>query len=102
MSIQVGKYTFDGPYTSTQYLKNAAGVYVIVCQRNGSNDPVDIGETKDIKDRIENHDRKSCWNRNCNSNLAAAVLYTPNLNENGRRAIEKEIRDQYQFPCGVF
>jgi hypothetical protein len=31
MSIKVGKYTFDGPYTSTESLQDDPGVYLVLC-----------------------------------------------------------------------
>ena len=101
MSLNVGRYTFDGPYTSADSLKDNSGVYVIVCSSNGSYNPVDVGESATVKSRIENHDRKHCWNNNRRSNLMVAVLYTPNLQQPGRIRIEQEIRNQYYFPCGV-
>jgi hypothetical protein len=53
-----------------------------------------------VKSRVEDHDRKPCWSSNCNSTLVVAVLYTPDLDEAGRRRIEQEIRGMYNFPCG--
>jgi hypothetical protein len=63
---------------------------------------VDVGESAEVKSRIENHDRKDCWPKYCTGTLTASVLYTPNLHQAGRRKIEQAIRDQYQPPCGVF
>lgn len=100
MSIQIGKYSFEGPYTSTGSLRDNAGVYVILCHSGEKYRPIDVGESETVRSRVENHDRKSCWNRNCNSTLAVAVVYTPDKDEAGRRKIEQEIRNLYDFPCG--
>lgn len=101
VSLTIGNYTFEGPYTSTNDLQDRSGVYVIVCQTNGKNYPIDVGESSEVKSRVEGHERSSCWKRNCSSTLAAAVLYTPNMQQSGRRAIEEEIRNSYDFPCGL-
>lgn len=93
--INIGNYTFEGPYGDTTYLKNQSGVYAILCSNNGEYHVVDLGESETIKSRVENHDRKSCWDRNCNGNLTVAVLYTPD-----RQLIEQIIRKIYNFPCG--
>lgn len=101
MSIQVGSYSFNGPYWSTSYLRNAAGVYVILCTVGGGHQLLDVGEAADVRDRIENHDRAPCWNRNCFlGTVLCAAYYTPLRNPAGRREIEQAIRDQFNVPCG--
>ena len=98
MSISVGKYTFEGPYTRTNDLENRSGVYAIHCRKK--NYLLDVGESAKVKERIENHDRKNCWTRNCAGTVTVSVLYTPNHRQSGRMAIEQEIRNQYNPPCG--
>jgi hypothetical protein len=100
MSIKIGKYTFEGPYTSTANLEDRSGVYAILCQKEGNNYVVDVGESATVKSRIDSHDRGDCWTRNCNGTLAVAVYYTPNLHQPGRMAIEQELREQYDPACG--
>jgi len=100
MSIKIGKYTFEGPYSTTDSLEDKSGVYLIVCKNNEKYNPIDLGESATVKSRVESHDRKSCWTRNCSSTLMVAVLYTPNLQQGGRQEIEQDIRNQFNFPCG--
>ncbi len=100
MSITVGKYNFDGPYTTASSLEDRSGVYAIHCKRDDKYYLVDVGESATVKTRVENHDRKSCWSRNCTGTVTYAAHYTPNVQQAGRRAIEQEIRDQYDAPCG--
>ena len=100
MSIEVGKYTFEGPYSSTDSLEDKSGVYLIVCKSNGKYNTIDVGESASVKSRVESHDRNSCWTRNCHSTLMVAVLYTPHLQQAGRQEIEQDIRNQFNFPCG--
>jgi hypothetical protein len=101
MSITVGNYTFEGPYTNTDSLQDRSGVYAIHCYKDQAYYLIDVGETAEVKTRIDNHDRKDCWKRNCSGTLTVSVLYTPKLQQGGRREIEKELRDQYNPPCGV-
>lgn len=100
MSIKIGKYNFEGPYASTDRLQNKSGVYVILCDKNSGYYPIDCGESATVKNRVGNHERQNCWNRNCSSSLKVAVLYTPRLQSSGRVAIEQELRGMYNFPCG--
>jgi len=99
--ITIGRYNFDGPYSSTSKLEDRAGVYAIIDARTGENILVDVGESAVVRTRVENHDRSDCWNRNTIGKLQAAVLYTPNLHQEGRMRIEQEIRNQFHPACGV-
>lgn len=101
MSINIGKYQFDGSYSSTGSLQDRAGVYAIICRNGNTNSLIDVGESATVKSRVDSHDRKNCWQRNCSSQLVVAVLYTPGQQQSGRMKIEKEIRDQYNPSCGL-
>ncbi len=103
MSITIGEWTFDGPYllSETGHLEDRSGVYVILCPtQQGQYDVIDVGESAQVRTRVEAHDRKDCWKRHCKDTLYVAVLYTPNLQQPGRSEIEQEIRRQYTPPCG--
>jgi hypothetical protein len=101
LSINIGQWTFEGPYVNTSNLLDRSGVYVILCLRADQKYYViDVGESAQVKTRVENHGRKDCWERNCPGKLYVAVLYTPNLQQPGRADIEQKIRQQYSAPCG--
>jgi len=100
MSITVGDYSFEGPSTDTSNLQDRSGVYAIHCNRDQKYYLIDVGESAKVKERIDNHDRKDCWKRNCSGSLMFSVLYTPNLQQPGRLAIEQAIRNQFNPPCG--
>ena len=99
MSIKIGNYNFDGPFTNTSNLKNQSGVYAILGRSASSQSwkVVDIGESATVKDRVESHDRSDCWKRKGHSTLAVAAYY---CNESQRMRIEGELRNQFNPPCG--
>ncbi len=102
MAIRIGSYVFDGPYTSATELADCSGLYVILTQSSsGQYQIVDVGESATVRSRVETHDRQSCWTRNMTRGLYCAVLYTPHLQQEGRRQIEQNLRDQYQPVCGL-
>jgi hypothetical protein len=102
MSITIGKYNFDGPYTTTDNLYDRSGIYAILDKRNdGKYYPIDVGESATVKTRVENHDRQESWKSNQQGTLTVAVYYTPNLQQSGRMVVEQEIRGKYDIPCGV-
>lgn len=100
MSITLAGYSFDGPYSSESSLRNAAGVYAVLDKRGDSYGVLDVGESGDVKDRVEAHDRRRCWERNARGSIRYAARYTPGVDAAGRRKIESAIRVKYSPPCG--
>ena len=95
------QYDFKGPFISTDSLEDRPGVYAILCDQSGRFDLIDLGESAQVRTRIENHDRKSCWNRNCTGTINYAVYYIEQGNELSRIHIEQDIRNNYYLlPCG--
>jgi hypothetical protein len=102
MAIEICGYTFEGPYTNTEYLKHEQGVYVILDKRHdGKWWIIDVGESEDVRSRIENHDRRLCWVLHRQGEFGVAVLYTHGWTAEQRRMIEGRIRDAYSPACGV-
>ena len=101
MSIRIGKYMFEGPYSTTDLLEDRSGVYAIIDNKSDGSTLIDVGESSTLKSRVENHERSDCWRRNGIGKLKAAVLYTPNQHQSGRMLIEQEIRNQYSPVCGL-
>ena len=60
---------------------------------------LDVGESPKLRTRIENHDKKDCWIKNCNGQLTIYVHYTPFLNQHGRILIEQELRELFHSSC---
>ena len=91
---------WDGPYPIAQAgkLKNAPGVYVIRCRSSSGNTLIDVGQSDKVRDRVMNHDRRECWEKNCKGELEVAATYIPD--EQQRLNIEKQIRQRYNPPCG--
>ena len=103
MSIRIGKYTAEGPYTSTEDLEDRSGVYTILTSAKAIDrwTVLDVGESHAVKSRVENHDRSDCWFRNNIGEIGVAVIYTPNQQQAGRRQIEQELRSQFRPVCGL-
>lgn len=106
MSITISGFEFEGPYSieTTVIPANRAAVYVIICTASDyKNYVTDVGETGEIGIRIANHERKSCWKRNCSGALSIYLRYMPSsegYTAADRRKLETRIRKQYNPPCG--
>lgn len=102
VAIPISGRDFEGPYASADGLRDNGGIYVIVDLRSdGKYYVVDVGESGQIRTRVQNHDRADCWSRHQQGSLSVAVLYTPGWTDDQRRALEGRIRDQYAPRCGV-
>lgn len=99
MSIKIGNYNFDGPFSRHDALRNESGVYAIL----GSNGPgqhvvLDVGESATLRDRVARHDRQDQW-RQCGFRvLTVAAHYT---NAMSRTLMERELRTAFKPRCGV-
>ena len=101
MSIKISQYSFDGPFVSADELEDRSGVYVIWCKTEQGYSLLDVGESAEVKSRVESHERVSCWEENCQGTLAYGAYYTPRKQQPGRRAIELRIRIEHGgLPCG--
>jgi len=99
MAIKLGKYSFTGPYTSIDKLKDKSGIYAIICKTDNEYFLLDVGESFKLRTRIENHGKKECWKKNCTGQLAIYVRYTPFLKQQGRMFIEQNLREIHSPSC---
>ncbi len=99
MSIKLGKYSFTGPIAFRDKIRDKAGIYAIVCSVDSEYFLVDVGESSRLRTRIENHDKKDCWIKNCSGQLLIYVHYTPFLKQQARIHIEQELRELFHPGC---
>jgi hypothetical protein len=99
MSITIGNHSFDGPFTSASQLLARSGVYAILGRgaTGGNWIVVDIGESGDVRSRVENHDRKPQWQGCGHATLSVAALYCDAAT---RMVVEQTLRLQYNPACG--
>ncbi len=96
MAITIGNYTFDGAYSSPAFLDNKSGVYAVLGATMNGRKVIDIGESGWVQTRVSGHDRATAWARQGHS-LSYAALY---CDQATRMCIERELRAQFNPPCG--
>lgn len=101
MSLEIAGYAFEGPFRSTNPLRDLSGIYAICFEKDGQNYLIDVGESGAVKSRVENHDRADQWSNVSKGPLNVSVLYTPGKSDTARRSIEQAIRSKFNLPCGV-
>ena len=100
MAIQIDQWNFDGPFTTTAPVQNRSGVYAILTRPPGAHSyrVVDAGESGDLRQRLDTHDRAECWRRNNAGELAVATLY---CDEPSRMTVETRLRQTFSPVCGL-
>lgn len=101
MSFQRWGYDFEGAFINPEQLRAQAGVYVIWCEAETWK-VLDVGESEDVKSRVANHERATCWRERCTGTLRYSATYTPGMSADGRRRIEASIRQSENPPCGAY
>jgi len=102
--VKIGGMPFACVPLAQADFEDIAATYVVLCVAPGGEWKVlDVGETGALGDRIDSHDRKDCWRRNClGGNIWVCVYPMPSDQHTpeDRRVLERAIRLQYRPPCG--
>lgn len=98
LTFQKWDYEFDGTYSDTRFLRPEPGVYIIWCDSGNIRTFLDVGESDNVLDRINNHERKDCWFQNCQGIIQHSVVYIADQKE--RRDLVDRIKSAEQMACG--
>ena len=74
--MEIAGYEFKGPYTDVSDVPlDASGVYVVVSLADGEPDRfLDVGESRQLGERLKTHDRKSCWEEHATGEIAYCYM----------------------------
>jgi len=101
MRQTIGGYTFEGPYMTPDLVPQSPAVYAIVCSDQRNYYLLDVGYSADARRAVKRSPRRRCWEANTRGALMYSFLVDGQLDEEGYRALEKEIRGKYpRLPCG--
>lgn len=103
-SLTISGYAFQCVPLSDADFNDVAAIYVIICVSSGGSWVViDVGQSGELGSRIDNHDRKSCWERKCKSGNIWVCVYkmpTATYTKADRLALEDRLRGMYTNLCG--
>jgi hypothetical protein len=104
VNLKIGSYPFACyPLANASFI-NIAAVYVILCVgQTGSWTVLDVGQSGELGERIDNHSRKDSWFQHCaNKNIWVCVYPAPisQYTKEQRVALEASLRAMYKPPCG--
>ena len=105
-NVTIGNFAFVCVPLSIANFLDVAAVYVILCVgATGKWNILDVGQTGGLGDRIDSHERRSCWERHCRGkNIWVGVYKMPSdkNSESDRLNVEAWIRTTYgPLPCGT-
>ena len=104
VAVTIGGVSFQCVRLVNANFADRAAVYVILCVADGGSWTVlDVGQSGQVGSRIDSHDRRACWARNCTSNNIWVCIYpmpTSQFTEQDRLNLERKLRQQYNPPCG--
>lgn len=107
MPMTISDESFEGPFAINVAVidANRAAVYVIICTHpTGKHYVIDVGESGEVGERLQDHPRLNCWLAQCKFALSVYLRYLPSsegFTEDDRRRLETKIRQQYSPPCGA-
>lgn len=91
-------YEFSGPYPAVEMLNAESGVYLVSTKNpDGKHQVLDVGESGNVNSRVATHDRREQWKAKVRDGLFVSAHY---CDEATRMALEKELRDFLNPPCG--
>ena len=103
--VTIGGLGFRCVTLSDADFADRAAIYVIICVGEGGKWTVlDVGQSGEVGSRIDSHDRKACWSKNCPSgNIWVCVYSMPSsqYTKEDRLQLERKLRQQYNPSCGT-
>lgn len=99
MGIFIGPVEFEGPFTDSADLKEAAGLYAILAENKGEMELVELDEANCLKDCLDVEEytsNKQFWQEMSSNKLLAAVHYTPDLSREQRRNMMLRLLQEFE------
>lgn len=103
-NLTISGYPFTCVPLADINFADVAAIYVILCvAEDGSWTVLDVGQSGEVGDRLDTHDRKRCWEQCCpNRNIWVCVHPTPSTKytRQQRMQLESDLRRQLAPKCG--
>ena len=92
MSILIGKYEFDGPYSSVADLEEKPGLYAVLHYEGKEYELIHVAESHNIRDRIELSQSKYTTST---GSVMLAACYIPQSRSSERRMMVEDILHEF-------
>ncbi|MDQ7788455.1 MAG: hypothetical protein RDU41_00190 [Clostridia bacterium] len=102
--VTIGGYPFVCVPLAQADFSDVAAIYVILCvAQDRSWTVLDVGQSGQVGSRIDDHDRRGCWERNCpNRNIWVCAHRMPSAQhtKQKREQLESALRAKLNPKCG--
>ena len=103
VNVTIGGKLFTCLRLEKADFSDIAAVYAVISvARDGSWSVLDVGQSKELGERIDGHDRKECWQRNCNNGDIWVCIYpmpSSRYSKYDRLQFEEYLRQGNSPPC---
>jgi hypothetical protein len=100
MSLEIGWFSFDGPYDDESGLPDEAGVFAVLSQEEGGKyNLLDVDDGFNLRESALGHQRRECWQKEAGGPLRFLAYPLPDDTPEAREKIVKEVRMQYVMAC---
>ena len=94
MVVLIGALEFDGPYADLKSLRNASGVYAILCENDEDLELIEIGDSDSIRTHLQTHPERELWSGE-GIEIRFLVHYTEDLGPQERQAIKETVEREF-------
>ena len=95
MTVLIGSWEFEGPFTQSRDLLHEPGIYAILSCTDNEYELLEIDETESVRATLEKHDRYPLGKPTSATNVAAAVYYCADLTAALREGLIEEVLKEF-------
>jgi len=95
MTVMIGSWEFEGPFTKAKDILHEPGIFAVLSCTNNEYELLEINESESVRATLEKHDRFPIGRPDCASNVAAAVYYCADLTTALREGLIEEVLKEF-------
>jgi hypothetical protein len=95
MTVLIGSWEFEGPFTQPKEFLHQPGIYAILSCSEEEYELLEIDETESVRATLERHERFPIGQPASASNVAAAVYYCADLTSSLREGLIEEVLKEF-------
>lgn len=95
MTVLIGSWEFEGPFTQAKEILHEPGIYAILSCTESEYELLEIDESESVRATLERHSSFSLGKNECESSLAAAVYYCADLTSALREGLIEEVLREF-------
>jgi hypothetical protein len=100
--LKLYRYDFEGLFESGDKLQDLPGIFAVISFSQNKAVPVDVGESDRIGKAVRKHQRRGCREKSAGeTGYNYAACFTRGSDRDEPLVMVREIRGEYDVPCGL-